>query len=70
MWPNGEVLCCDRKIYIATELAKVGGIFVITEDFYVATKFAHDRAGHATTRAHGKDVHMTEARARCSVTTM
>ena len=40
MWPNGEVLCCDREFYVGTELAKARRNYVATEQFYVATELA------------------------------
>ena len=40
VWPNGEVLCCNRKFYVATWLARLGRFSVMTEYFYVATELA------------------------------
>ena len=48
-----------EKFYVVIELAKVGRIFVVTEDFYVTTELAmtessaaHDKAGCAKASAH------------------
>ena len=56
MWPNGEILFCDRAILCRDIVGQAGKIFVATELAMTENSAAHDKAGCAKASTHNSVV--------------